>query len=477
MKSVRRSLFFSFAENYSIISIQFVSSLIIARLLTPSELGVFSVAVLLVGFAHILRDFGVGQYIIQEKELTDDRIRTAFGLTLILGWSMGALLFMASTPVAVFYGEPGVGKVMLVLSGNFFLIPFGSVTMAYMRRELNFAPLYRVKTLSTLIQASATVGLAYAGFSYMSMAWAAIIGTTSTILLVNLYRPRGLPFWPSLKEVRRVFSFGSFVSGASIVGEMGKAAPELIIGRILNFEAVGLFGRAMGLMELFDRAVMQAVWAVALPYFSAQNFAGPNLKEGYLKAVTYLTAIAWPFFSVLALLAHPAIRLLYGSQWDAAAPLVRILCLWGVLGAAYALTGQILLAVGQAKNHFRLQLAIQSSRVALILLAAPLGLEAVCIILATSVLLNSALNHFMLSKVFPIRFGELLGRLSINLGITLCAALPAAGISLAYGLNSWMLFALATISAAVGWLAGILLLNHPLRQELNMLWLKLRNQT
>lgn len=466
MKSVRKSLFFSFAENYSVIAIQFVSSLIVARLLTPTEIGLFSVAVLLVGFAHILRDFGVGQYIVQESDLTDDRIRTAFGLTLMLGWGMGAALFLASGPVAAFYGVPGVKSVMMVLAGNFLLIPFGSVTMAYLRRELNFAPLYRVKTLSTLIHASATVGLAYAGFSYMSMAWAAIIGTTSSILLVNLYRPRHLPVWPSLKEARHVFYFGSFASGASVVGEIGKAGPELIIGKILNMAAVGLFGRAMGLIEIFNRAVMQAVWSVALPYFSSRNRDGGDMTVGYLQSASFITAIAWPFFIFLGLNAQSVVRLLYGPQWDASVPLVELLCLWGALGAAYTLAGQMLVAVGEVKRYFHLQLAAQASKIILILLAAPMGLTAICLALTVAMIANNLITHFMLKSVVQISMGAFFTNLLKSLGVTLFVATPVAVLPLLIGSEGWLPFVVQMAAAVAGWLAGVFLLKHPLWYEI-----------
>lgn len=469
MKSVRRSLFFSFAENYSVIAIQFVSSLIVARLLSPAEIGLFSVAVLLVGFAHILRDFGVGQYIIQESDLTDDRIRTAFGLTLILGWGMGGLLFLTSSPVAVFYGAPGVKNVMMVLAGNFLLIPFGSVTMAYLRRELNFAPLYRVKTISTLIHASATVGLAYAGFSYMSMAWAAIIGTTSSILLVNLYRPRHLPIWPSLKEARHVFYFGSFASGASVVGEIGKAGPELVIGKILNMAAVGLFGRAMGLIEIFNRAVMQAVWSVALPYFSSRNRDGGDMAAGYLKSASFITAIAWPFFIFLGLNAQPVVRLLYGPQWDASIPLVELLCLCGALGAAYTLAGQVLVAVGEVKRYFHLQLASQTSKIILVLFAAPMGLTAICLALVVAMLANNLITHFMLKRVMHISLRAFFANLLKSLGVTSFVAVPVAALPFLIGADGRLAFVAQVFTAMAGWLAGVFFLKHPLWHEISAL--------
>ena len=88
MSLVRNSLYVSFVENYTITFFQFISSIIIARILTPADLGVFSIAVLLSGLAGTVRDFGVTQYLIQEKELTNDKVRAAMALSLAVGWSL-----------------------------------------------------------------------------------------------------------------------------------------------------------------------------------------------------------------------------------------------------------------------------------------------------------------------------------------------------------------------------------------------------
>ena len=152
MNSVRKSLLTSFAEKYTVAAIEVPTSLVIARLLTPEEIGVFSVAAVLVSLAHMLRDFGVGQYIIQEKELTPDRFRTAFGFTLLFAWAIAGLLILISLPVAMYYHEPGIRDVIIVLALNFFLLPFSSVVLASLRREMNFTAIYRDRCRSQDLQ-------------------------------------------------------------------------------------------------------------------------------------------------------------------------------------------------------------------------------------------------------------------------------------------------------------------------------------
>ncbi|MBE0475394.1 oligosaccharide flippase family protein, partial [Rhodoferax sp.] len=111
--STRNSLFFSFLDRYASLAITIISSMAIARLLTPAEIGVFSVTVVLLSFVSTIRDMGAGQYLVQEKELTTERIRAVWAVQLGLGLAMACVVLLASYPVALFYDEPRMRNVML----------------------------------------------------------------------------------------------------------------------------------------------------------------------------------------------------------------------------------------------------------------------------------------------------------------------------------------------------------------------------
>jgi len=113
-----------------------------------------------VSISHTLRDFGVSNYLIQEKELTRDRLRTAQGLTVAVGWFLAIALFVLSAPLAGFYGEPGVEAVLGLLSVNFLVLPFGSVTAALLRRKMRFGILLRANLASAFAQSAVSIWLA-----------------------------------------------------------------------------------------------------------------------------------------------------------------------------------------------------------------------------------------------------------------------------------------------------------------------------
>jgi O-antigen/teichoic acid export membrane protein len=468
MASVRRSLSFSFAENYTAMVLSFISTLFIARLLSPAEIGTFSIGVVLVGISHIVRDFGVGRYIIQEKDLTPDRIRAAFAVTLIFAWGLAALLAIISTPVAEYYRTPGVAAVIQVLAGNFLLLPFGSITMAYLRREMNFAASYWIRTLAGMAHAATGIGLAFLGFSYMSLAWAATSGVVVTVLASAYFRPKGMPWLPGSREIKRVLSFGSYASGASVAGEIGTAAPELIIGKALDIGAVAIFGRAISLITLFNRMVTRSIWSVALPYFSMQLRSGRNLKEGYLRVTAYITGVAWPFYVFLALMAYPTVRILFGAQWDASVPLVRVLCVSALFSVTIAAYGDFILAHGEAKTLSKLTFTTVLLKVLAILAAAPFGLLAVAVSLVLVTVVSIGLILPTFRRLAGITHADLARAVKKSFGVTVFSSVGPLSIVLLMGLepeNVWLSIASAGISAAAGWVAGIFAVKHELADE------------
>ena len=469
MTSVRKSLFLTFAQNYGAMSFQLGASIFIARLLTPAELGIFSVAAGLVGIAQTVRAFGVPTYIVQEKELTKDRIRSALTLTVLIGWLLAALVALSSGLVAEFYREPGVRGVMLVLALNFLLMPFGSVTMAYLVREMNFVPQALAGVASAAAQSVTAIALAFLGFGFMSLAWASVVATVVMIVVAQIYRPSHLPYLPGFREVKRVAAFGIMSTSALVVNDITQGVPDLIVGRMVNMEAVGLLGRANGLVQMFDKVVMNAVWRVATPYFSMHDREGGNVSDAFLKSVSLLTAIAWPFFIFLGLMAYPVIRIMFGPQWDASVPLVRYLCIAGFLTGPILLCGTVLIAIGRIQEMIRPLVGVAVAQVIVVLIASFWGVEAVAASFALVATLRSVWWYKTIRRVLNLNFREFATVLRKSAGVTLCAAvLPivVVAISRPDPNNLWFPLALGAFGALAGWMAGIFVLDHPARVEI-----------
>ena len=469
MNATKLSLLISFAEKYTVLVIGVVSSMIMARLLTPAQVGIFSIGAVVVGVTQLIRDFGIGQYLIQERELTAERIRAAYTLTLLIAWVMAALLALCSAPIAAFYGEPGVGQVLRILALNCLLIPFGSITLPVLRRQMRFGAIYWINVANALANLVVCVVLVKLGFGYLSLAWAAVAGGVTTVAVSLLFRPPEMPWLPGWRGVRQLLSFGAYATGSNVLDEVGVAAPDMIIGKVLSVEAVGLFGKAQAVLNIFNMLITKAVTPIILPLFAAHSRDGRDMKRVYLHMAACLAGLSWPFYAVLAVVPFQLIRLLYGDQWDASAPLVRIMCLSTALFCLFGPGRDLFVAMGHVRLRARLEAVSVPLRVIGIGIAAPYGLEAIAWSIAVTTIVRSLLIYRGLATLTGMRFADLCATLGRSGGVTVCAVLPPLLLTFAPGLQHappLLFLALAGGGAMLGWCAGILLLNHELKAEL-----------
>lgn len=468
---LRKSLLITFSQSYLLLAVQFLSSLIIARLLTPREIGIFSVSMVLIAIAHTLRDFGVVDYIVQERNLTPARIRAAFTVNLVAAWTVAAVVFVTSSSLAEFYKEPGVELVMRILAVNFLLLPFGSIVMANLRREMRFASLAIIRVSVAMTNAVVSVSLAYAGFSYLSLALGAVSASIVNIVLVQLFRPKGLPWGPGLSEIRHIVSFGSFSSLSNVIAELGRGSPDLILGRLMGMEAVGFFGRATGLIDLFNRIVVQSIGYVALPHFASELRAERSVTQPYLRSMTYLTGVAWPFFVFLSIAAWPVVRLLYGDQWDQAVPLVRILCIGELFLVPFYLFPHLLISHGFVRwESFRIGLFTLIRALPLVFLA-HLELVAVASGYAAMSLFGFTVSLFIAKRIFGVGLVEIWRATRPSLGLAMLCGTSVGTAAVLFPPESYgalVAFSAATTGLLVGWLPGVILFRHPILNELSL---------
>lgn len=471
MSAIRRSLLLSLTDSYLGIVLQLASTVIIARLLTPEQTGVFAVAAVFAALASTFRDFGVAEYLIQERELTPDRIRAALALNIMASWSMAVLLVVLSAFAGDFYRNPGVTDVMRVQALCFLLVPFGAVTQAWFRRELNYRPILICNLLSSIASFVVAVTLAFAGFGYMSLAWSALAGIAVTVAAATWFRPPEFPRWPGLAEIGRVFAFGKFAGAVYVVGQVGKGAPELVIGRALTMADVGMFSRANGLVEIFHRLVLRPVLQVCMPYFAKSDREHGTLTPAYVRSVSVLTAVGWPFLAWIAVCAYAAIRLVYGSQWLAAVPVAQLLCLACSLELLFLLSREALLACGEGRRAHALQMGLVALQIVGLGGVLHSGLIGAAWGLVAASGLGIGLAHWHLRRGIGLNLRDLLRPCLPSLALTAFSVGPIAAAAAIHpiGENNFQFFGLTAAFASLAlWLLGLRLLRHVLWGELEL---------
>lgn len=466
---VRRALSLSFIQQFVAFVFSFGSVTIISRLLTPSEVGVFSIAAGLVALIHMLRDFGVSEYVVQAPVLDESLVRTVFTMNLVIAWCLGGVIVAASGAIGTFYADIGVTRVLRVLGIVFFLLPFGTTAMALLKREMEFGKLTKIRIGESVVRSCTAVALAYAGFSYMSMAWSALAGIVVMIIGCTVwgwqYRVKGVSFshWKS------VLHFGSNRTISDLASQLGDQSANLVIGKMLGMTDAGLFSRGYGVVNMYRTNVLGAIGAVAFPAFAREHREHATAPDLFLKVLVYTTGISWPFFACGVILAYPVINILFGDQWDAAVPLMRWLCSAALIGTLMFQCNRFLVALGRVRAVTRVEVQYQTVRVGITIGAAFYGVTAVAASQVLVYIIATVLYYRKMRTYDALAVRKCAKALVPSVVVTLGAcAVPAAVVLWPSLVARHMLlaFALAFVGGGAGWLLALVAARHPLLDEL-----------
>jgi O-antigen/teichoic acid export membrane protein len=465
--SIRRSLALSFLEKYASLAIQIGSGLIVARLITPEAFGTFAIGYAIVGFAHVIREMGVGSYLIQLPELEDRHVRAALFTTGAVAWTLGLVLWLASPLVGRLYGEEVRGTTLILLL-SFAVMPLSSTIMAVLQREMRFGALLRINLAGSAASAALAVALAAMGMGAAGLAWASVGGQLAIGLVGALHLPRRAHFVPSTRGAVTVLRFGSLVMANSLLHQCSTNIASLITARFVPIDAMGMFARAQSVTAMFDRLLMSGVGPLLLPLLAAQRRAGEDGAETLGRAFAYLAALTWPFFLFVSLEATPIVRLLFGEQWLPAADLLRLIALGGPFWLVGCLVPPLLTARGQLGLIVRVQVVAQVVAVLGVALAAPHG---IAVIAAAAIPISAAHACLWLGALHRSSPGALvLLRRAVgpSLIVTLATVTPLGLLdSGRAALDPLLSVTFSGTAAALAWICAIRVVRHPINTEIS----------
>jgi len=345
--SVRQKVALQFVVSNLALIANFVLSIVLARLLTPQEIGIFSMSAVLMAVAHVFRDFGVTAFIKREKELTPDTLRNALGVLLITSWSVAAAMFFSAPYWAHFFHEAQVLLVVQVLALGFVFIPFGAIPMAILSREMAVEKSARITAVTSVVYFGSSVGLALAGFGAMTMAWANLVNIIVSGAMARWVVDRPLPWLPGFRQLHDIVHFGLGNLLTALLKAADNALPDILLGRWMTPAAVGLFSRANSTVNMVGTALLPTVNFFALPYMAKVHHTHGPVAGEYLRASSLINALMLPALAAIAVLAHDIVSLLYGRAWLEAVPAIPWLCLSYAISSLFTLSAPALTGVGK----------------------------------------------------------------------------------------------------------------------------------
>lgn len=309
-----------------------VSSMVLARLLTPEAFGVVATLNMVIAFAEIFTDAGFQKYLIQQQFIdADDRDKdtnVAFWTNLFMSCLLWGIIAIFAEPLATLVGNPGLGNVLIVACASIPLAAFSSIQMALFKKDLDFKTLFYRRLVSIIVPLVVTVPLAF----WMRSYWALVIGTicvnlaNAIILTVKSnWKPR---LYYSFSRLRKMFAFCVWAILDSILIWATAYADIFFIGIMLNEHYLGLYKTSMTTVGHITSIITASILPVVMPALAKVNNNHAAMRELLLKMQKYTAMLLLPLGFGIFAFQDLITEILLGVQWTEAAPFIG---LWGVM--------------------------------------------------------------------------------------------------------------------------------------------------
>jgi O-antigen/teichoic acid export membrane protein len=359
--------------------IQLVFTIVLARLLSPSDFGLIAMGTVFTGFAALFAELGVSSALIQKKDIDQQLLSSAFWLNILVGILL-MLTFIALAPlIAAFYGKPKLTIILQALSLNFLLGSLSIIQQTILTKEMNFKPLMIRDIMAQVIAGSTAIVLAYRGYGIWSLVYQSLVYSFLNTFLVWSFSGWRPSLYFSWHDMKGIFNFSANITGFRLINYFSRNVDNLLIGKFLGAEALGIYNLAYKLMLYPLNNITWVISKVIFPAFSRIQDDLPKIRLIYLRMVKAISLITFPLMMFLFVVTPEFVELAYGPKWMAAIPLIRVLCICGIIQSVGSTTGNIRLSKGEAGLHLKLGIANAVFSSLSIIVAFPYGLLAVTI--------------------------------------------------------------------------------------------------
>lgn len=369
-------------ERFSVQGVNFVVSLVIARLVSPEDFGAIAMLAIFLGIANTFVDGGFANALVRKLDRTEVDNSTAFYFNVVVGAVAYLTLFFAAPSIASFYSMPILIPVLRVVALSIVFNSLAIVQQAILTADINFKSQAKISLIAAGASGIMGVVMAYAGWGV----WALVVQMLGSsfirmVLLWGIVRWKPLRVF-SLQSFREIFGYGSKLLLSNLVVNISGGITGLLIGRKFSAGDLGYYNRAEQLTYFPANNISSILQRATFPVLSKKQDDVAALRHYYLKIITITSMLVIPAMAVLGAFAEPVVITLLTDKWISIVPLMQILVFNAVWIPFSALNINIICVVGHSDYVLKIELLKGILRIAAILLSMPYGLMYVCVALA-----------------------------------------------------------------------------------------------
>jgi len=416
-------------QRYSTMLIQFISGIILARLLTPYDYGCIGMLMIFMVLAESFIDGGFGSALIQKKRPTQEDYSTIFFWNLGMAVVLYGILYLSAPAIARFYDIPLLCDVLRVQGLILFIYAFNIVQRNQLQKKLNFKILSIVTITTSIIALTTTVIMAYHGYGVWSLVAQHILTALIPALVFWFYikwRPQ-LVF--SIQSFKELFSFGFYMFLTQLLNQLGRHIQGLLIGKFFNASTMGLYSKAYATERLASTNISQIMGQVTYPLYAQVQDDKMALSNMIKRLTMTLAFITFPLLFILLLCAKPIFLLLYSERWIDSVPYFQVLCIAGLAFCLQSINNQSIAAIGKSRAMFVWTLVKRGVGIVFVVLGLILcGMKGLLVGMVFNTWFSYFVNIWLVSKYIGYKWEEQLLSITPVAVISIISALIAYGI-------------------------------------------------
>lgn len=432
-----QAVIWSAVERFSVQGIQFVVSIIIARLLMPSEYGLIAMLSIFLAVAQTFIDSGFSNALIQKKNRTEVDFSTVFYFNLIVGCFFYILLFIVSSYIAKFYNEPLLESITKIVALNLIISSLGVVQRAKLSIVLNFRLQAVIALIAVIISGVVGVIMAYQGFGAWALVVQSLLNNFFNVILLWICA-RWLPLfvfsWKSFKEL---FAFGSKLLVSGLLHTLYTNLYSLFIGKKMSSTDLGIYNRSYTLAVFPSSNITDILHKAMFPVLCSMQDDKEELERYFLKYLRQACYVVFPLMLGLSSLAYPFIETILTNRWVASAPILQILSFAYMWDPVMRINNHFLYANGRTDFTLKAEIIKKIVAFTILLITISYGLY----VIAWGVVIYSIIDIFIITR-YVRRISH------INLRREIQALMPIFLLSISMGL----FVSLITSFVSLSWL-------------------------
>lgn len=417
-------LFWRFMERCGAQGVNFVVTIILARLLAPELYGTIALVTVFTAILQIFVDSGMGNALIQKINADDVDFSSVFYFNMAVCVILYLCMFFAAPHIAAFYGKPELTKVVRVLSLTLIISGVKNIQQAYVSKHMLFRKFFFSTLGGTITAAVVGIGMAYAGYGV----WALVAQDLTNKLIDTVvlwftvkWRPK---FLFSLKRLRKLISYGWKLLVSSLIDSVYNNVRQLIIGRMYSSADLGLYNKGQQIPSTIVNNINTSIDSVLFPAISSQQEDRERVKSMTRRSIKTSSYIMWPLMMGLAFTAPTVVSLLLTDKWLGAVLYLRVFCITYAFYPIHTANLNAIKAVGRSDLFLVLEIIKKTVGILSMIATMWISVEAMAYSLLfvsiVSQMINSWPNRKLLGYSYLEQMKDIMPSVLLSLASCLC---------------------------------------------------------